>query len=239
MSSAKSSPGTTWFLNFDGGSIGNPGPSAGAAVLVSPSGEVTRASKFLEKATNNQAEYAGLVCGLNLAKAAGAKRLIVRGDSKLVVCQFTGEWRAKEPGMQECLAMAKVAARSFDTIDITWIPREENGEADLEVRRCLDGHVPHSVAVQASFQELAKIRVGGQDQFSRMKRDGLLAVLGSGANAALSIISSALLDAPGDREKLELTALRWAARGLPPARAVQKVLVDLEISRNAAKRRRP
>src|SRR4051812_31625878 len=68
------SPNTagTWSLTFDGGSIGNPGPSAGAAVLVRPDGETLRASRFLEKATNNQAEYAGLMCGLRLAREAGA-----------------------------------------------------------------------------------------------------------------------------------------------------------------------
>lgn len=227
-----------WALFFDGGSIGNPGPSAGAAVLTRPDGEILRASQFLARATNNQAEYAGFLCGLRLAREAGAPRLDVKGDSKLVVCQFTGEWRAKEPPLQKLLAEAKELARAFASVDIAWIPRAENAEADLEVRRCLDAHVPKSVLAQASFQELAKLKVGGQDEFSRMKRDVLLERLGDAKDEALATIATAFQDIPEGREKLELTALRWMGRGLPPVQAAQKVLVDLEISRAAVKRRR-
>lgn len=226
-----------WTMHFDGGTIGNPGPAAGAAVLAGPNGESVRVSRFLERATNNQAEYAGLQCGLEAAHAAGATELVVRGDSKLVVCQFTGEWRVKEVTLQTCLAEAKTLAKPFTSIDIGWIPREENGEADLEVRRCLDANVPKSMSVAASFQELAALKVGGQDKFSRMKRPGLLELLGDGAEAAVTVIATALADVEGDREKLELVALRWVARGQDPVRAAQKVLVDLEISRKAAKAR--
>jgi ribonuclease HI len=238
MTATNASSAETWSLTFDGGSIGNPGPSAGAAVLVRPDGAERRASLFLAHATNNQAEYAGLLCGLRLARELGVERLRVRGDSKLVVCQFTGEWRAKDASMQASLAAAKDLGKFFVALEIGWIPREENAEADLEVRRCLDAHVPQSVLAQASFQELAKRKVGGQDKFTRMKREALLEFLGDDADAALAAIATALADIPNDRDKLALTALRWAARGLPPVQAVQKVLVDLQISRQAAKRRR-
>jgi ribonuclease HI len=228
-----------WLLRFDGGSIGNPGPSAGAAILRRPDGERLIASRFLESATNNQAEYAGLLCGLALAKEAGASHLLVQGDSKLVICQFNGEWRVKEPALQKCLAEAKALAEAFVVVEASWIPREENAEADREVRRCIDAAAPSAAGARASFQELAKLRVGGTDKFSRMKREALLEVLGPDADAAVATIAIALADASGPegREKLELMALRWAARGLAPAQAAQKVLVDLEIGRQAAKRR--
>jgi ribonuclease HI len=235
------SPHEPWLLRFDGGSIGNPGPSAGAAILVRPDGERSTASRFLENATNNQAEYAGLLCGLALAKEAGATHLLVQGDSKLVISQFTGEWRVKDSALAACLAEARELAKAFASVEATWIPREENSEADREVRRCLDAAAPAAVGARASFQELAKLRVGGTDRFSRMKRDALLEVLGPVADEAAATIALALADAgtgsAGEREKLELMALRWAARGLTATQAAQKVLVDLEIGRQAAKRR--
>jgi ribonuclease HI len=64
--------------------LGRPGPSAGAAILTRADGAVLSASRFLAHATNNQAEYAGLLCGLELARQTGATRLHVQGDSKLV-----------------------------------------------------------------------------------------------------------------------------------------------------------
>jgi ribonuclease HI len=230
-----------WLLRFDGGSVGNPGPSAGAAILTRTDGAVLRASRFLAHATNNQAEYAGLLCGLELARQAGATRLLVQGDSKLVVCQFTGEWQVKDPALQLCLAQARELAQAFDAVTASWIPRDENAAADAEVRRCLDANAPAAVGARASFQELAKLKVGGSDKFSRMKREALVALLGAEADAALATISVGVADAgPADgREKLELTALRWVARGLSPEQAAQKVLIDLEIGRQASKRRRP
>ena len=199
-----------------------------------------RASRFLPRATNNVAEYVGLICGLVLAKDAGAKQLRAQGDSQLVVNQFTGEWQVKEPTLRPLLAEAREVALAFTDVTISWIPREENAEADAEVRKCLDTHAPLAIGARASFQELANLRVGGSDKYSRMKRDALLEALGPASDKVVATITLGLTDAgrPEAREKLELMALRWAARGLPPEKAAQKVLTDLEIGRQAAKRRR-
>lgn len=261
-----------WTLSFDGGSIGNPGPSAGAAILVAPDGRVLRASRFLGTATNNQAEYAGLLCGLELAATTGVAHLLVRGDSKLVVCHFTGEWKAKDARLKVSLAEARRLATAFAAVEMTWIPREENAEADAEVRRCLEAHLAKTPAPvadagpaaplperygsgafaalnrkapgQASFQDLAAIKVGGMDGFSRKKHEALVELLGSDAGPALAAIDAALARGKPNiaarlitenRVKLALTALRWVARGLRPEHAGQKVLVDLELRLNATK----
>lgn len=224
-------------LRFDGGSIGNPGASAGAAVLYYPDGKMSRASRFIEHATNNVAEYEGLLCGLRLARAAGVKRLVVQGDSKLVVSQVTGEWQAKEPEMIKKLTEVKGILKDFESVELAWIPREENEDADMEVRKCLDAHVPNSQSAKGSFQDLAKLKVGGRDEYSRMKRDQLLGRMGMQADNNLEIIRAALEGAEGERDKLEVTALRWIARGLPADKAAQKVLVDLEIAKRATQGR--
>jgi hypothetical protein len=99
----------------------------------------------------------------------------------------------------------------------------------------------------ASFQELLGLKVGGQDAFSRQKRDALLAALGEdGADVSAAIdatltrgrtrVPPALI--AKDRGALALKALRWVARGLRPEHAAQKVLVDLEMGLNARPGRR-
>src|SRR4051812_9863295 len=127
----------TWTLFFDGGSNGNPGPSAGAALLIGPDGVTTRTSQTLPLATSNQAEYTGLICGLKLAKSMNVTDLIVRGDSKLVISQFNGEWKVKDAKLAVLHAEARALATSFRSIDAGWIPRAENAEADREVGRAL------------------------------------------------------------------------------------------------------
>ena len=266
----------TWTLCFDGGSNGNPGPSAGAAVLVRPDGQILRTSTFIGHATNNQAEYAGLICGLQLAVEAGCQTLVVKGDSKLVVNQVAGIWKTKDAALRTCLVEARQLVERFRVVEMHWIPREENSEADAEVRRCLAAQLPDATPMttaesstevtperylgvgkyaainrkppgQASFQDLASLKVGGQDEFSRKKRDALLELLGAEASAAVAAINAALTNGKPNlaalliakqREKLELTALRWTARGLLPEHAGQKVLVDLELSLNVTRGRR-
>src|SRR3954470_9594725 len=85
-------------VHVDGGARGNPGPAAAAAVISSPDGDVLdEASEFLGVATNNVAEYRGLLLGLARAKALGADEIEVVNDSELVAKQVTGEYRVKHP----------------------------------------------------------------------------------------------------------------------------------------------
>ncbi|WP_300388613.1 histidine phosphatase family protein, partial [uncultured Nocardioides sp.] len=130
----------TVVVEADGGSRGNPGPAGyGALVRDAATGEVlAEAAVAIGEATNNVAEYAGLIAGLRLAldHAPGA-RIEVRMDSKLVVEQMKGAWKVKHPGLQPLHAEASDLAPADTTF--TWIPRAENADADALANRAMDG----------------------------------------------------------------------------------------------------
>src|SRR5699024_8150881 len=116
----------------DGGSRGNPGPAGcGAVVREASSGAalVERAVP-LGTATNNYAEYTGLITGLRAASDLDAEVVDVRMDSKLVVEQMSGRWRIKNATLQPLAAEAQRIAAGFRHIGYQWIPRERNTAAD-------------------------------------------------------------------------------------------------------------
>jgi len=123
---------------FDGGSRGNPGPAAGAAVLVFPDRTPEVVSRFFEEETNNVAEYTGLILGLEKALQLGIKDLKVYGDSNLVVKQVTGEWKVKTAHLRPLCNRVKQLSKDFDSISINWVKRNENKLADSAVNNCLD-----------------------------------------------------------------------------------------------------
>lgn len=127
-------------IEADGGSRGNPGPAAYGAVLRdAETGElVAEEGATIGVASNNVAEYSGLVAGLRLARAhAPGAQVAVRMDSKLVVEQMSGRWKVKHPDMRVLWAEAQALAPAGTTY--TWIPRLENTEADRLVNEALDG----------------------------------------------------------------------------------------------------
>src|SRR5215468_4172198 len=89
-------------LQFDGGSRGNPGP-AGIGVVIRAADKTTLVTlgRFIGIATNNVAEYRALITGLQEAKKLGAKRVVIRGDSELIVKQMRGEYRVKSPDLKD------------------------------------------------------------------------------------------------------------------------------------------
>nr|WP_300960789.1 bifunctional RNase H/acid phosphatase [Nocardioides abyssi] len=127
-------------VEADGGSRGNPGPAAYGAVLKdADTGEViAEDGSTIGRATNNVAEYSGLIAGLRLAveHAPGAS-VEVRMDSKLVVEQMSGRWKIKHPDMQPLAAEAKQLAPAGTTY--TWVPRARNSHADRLANEALDG----------------------------------------------------------------------------------------------------
>ncbi|MGL4172630.1 MAG: bifunctional RNase H/acid phosphatase [Actinomycetota bacterium] len=128
-------------VEADGGSRGNPGPAAyGAVVRDVDSGSVlAEVSETIGIATNNVAEYQGLIAGLEAASAIDPTASIeVRMDSRLVVEQMSGRWKIKHEEMRRLALMAR---RSYDVtlVRFTWIPRAENGAADRLVNQALDG----------------------------------------------------------------------------------------------------
>lgn len=126
-------------LFADGGSRGNPGPAAGGAVLQADDGTVIgEAGEFLGTATNNVAEWRGLLAGLKLARELGVTSIAIRMDSELVVRQLLGIYRVKHADLIPLHTKAKVLLRQFETVDIQHVPRKQNAAADAVVNQYLD-----------------------------------------------------------------------------------------------------
>jgi ribonuclease HI len=125
----------------DGGSRGNPGPAASGAVLFGEDGEVLReVGTYLGVATNNVAEWTGLVTGLQAALELGVDDLAVRLDSELVVKQISGAYRVKHEGLIPLHAKAKALLRKFARVDVRHVRRKENAAADALVNQVLDAN---------------------------------------------------------------------------------------------------
>lgn len=126
-------------VEADGGSRGNPGPAGYGAVVVSPSGEVlAERAAGIGHATNNVAEYQGLIAGLEAALEVGATEVDVRMDSKLVVEQMAGRWQVKHPSMKPLALQAQELRRRFERVGFSWIPREQNKHADRLANEAMD-----------------------------------------------------------------------------------------------------
>jgi len=126
-------------VHVDGGARGNPGPAAAGAVLSTPDGDVLdEATEFLGTATNNVAEYRGLLLGLARARALGATEVEVVNDSELVAKQVNGEYKVKHPDMKPLHADAKAALGAFERWRVRSVPRAQNAAADALVNQALD-----------------------------------------------------------------------------------------------------
>jgi probable phosphoglycerate mutase len=131
---------TSVIIEADGGSRGNPGPAAyGALLKDAGTGEVlAEIGESIGVATNNVAEYRGLIAGLLLAAEHAPNASIeVRMDSKLVIEQMSGNWKVKHPSMRPLAVEANRLAPSGTTF--TWVPRAENAHADRLANEALDG----------------------------------------------------------------------------------------------------
>jgi ribonuclease HI len=127
-------------VNVDGGSRGNPGPAAIAAVVQGPDGGVLEErAERIGTATNNVAEYRALLLGIQRAAAIGASELELVGDSELIVRQVNGEYKVKDATMRELHAQVGTALSGFDSWTIRHVRREQNAEADRLVNEVLDG----------------------------------------------------------------------------------------------------
>ncbi|TXJ04890.1 MAG: bifunctional RNase H/acid phosphatase [Aeromicrobium sp.] len=134
-------------VEADGGSRGNPGPAGfGSVVIDAATGEVlAEKGETIGTATNNVAEYRGLIGGLELALNRGSDASIeVRMDSKLVIEQMAGRWEIKHPDMKPLAMEAQALARQFRHVTWTWVPREQNKRADALVNLALDAQAAGS-----------------------------------------------------------------------------------------------
>jgi ribonuclease HI len=127
-------------VNFDGGSRGNPGKAAIAAVATDPGGEVlAERSETIGEATNNVAEYRALLLAVELAAELGADEVELIGDSKLIVEQVRGNWKIKQEHLRPLRAEAVSALEGLPKWSIRHVRREENTRADELLNEALDG----------------------------------------------------------------------------------------------------
>jgi ribonuclease H / adenosylcobalamin/alpha-ribazole phosphatase len=126
-------------LSTDGGARGNPGPAAYGYVLETDDGTVLDArGEAIGVATNNVAEYRGLLAGLASALERGVDELEVVSDSELLVKQMRGEYKVKNETLRELVAQARALADGLEDVSYTAVRREHNDLADMLVNEALD-----------------------------------------------------------------------------------------------------
>ena len=126
-------------LFTDGGARGNPGPAAYGYVLEDDAGEILdKRGEAIGHATNNVAEYRGLIAGLEKAIELGIDELTVVSDSELMVKQMRGEYRVKNEALRDLSSRAAALARRIGSVRYTAVRRAHNELADRLVNEALD-----------------------------------------------------------------------------------------------------
>jgi ribonuclease HI len=124
--------------HIDGGSRGNPGPAGYGVRIERDDGTVEEMKQSLGVATNNVAEYRGLLAALTWAVRAGIGRLHIRSDSELLVKQMRGDYRVKNPGLQPLWEDARRLVRQIGDVRFEHVRRELNKEADRLANEAMD-----------------------------------------------------------------------------------------------------
>ncbi len=118
-------------INTDGASRGNPGQAAIGATIRDEKGKLLGSiSKAIGVTTNNQAEYRAIIAALEQALRLGAKQVELNSDSELIVNQLTGKYRVKKDTLQPLFEQVKTLAGNFESFNVSYIPREQNRQAD-------------------------------------------------------------------------------------------------------------
>ena len=128
-------------VEFDGGSRGNPGPAGFGVVVRDARDETTplvTAGRFVGKATNNVAEYSGLVFALEKAVELGATETTVRGDSELVIKQMKGQYRVRNENLKPLYGKAMAAAQKLGKVTYVHKLRDQNKLADRLANLAMD-----------------------------------------------------------------------------------------------------
>lgn len=124
--------------HIDGGSRGNPGPAGYGVHIERGDGTIVELKESLGIATNNVAEYRGLMAALTWAASHGIERLHIRSDSLLLVKQMLGEYRVKHPGLQPLWTEARNLARRVRDVRFEHVRRELNTDADRLANEAMD-----------------------------------------------------------------------------------------------------
>lgn len=150
---------------MDGGARGNPGPAGFGVVVEGPAGE-PRGSYFgyLGVATNNVAEYRGLLAALEHARHQGWRRLWIGSDSELMVRQIHGEYRVKNEGLKPLFERCRRLLAGFDHFTLEHLPRERNAEADRLANQAMNlrsSDLPPGVPAPVAGQSPSAAAAGG------------------------------------------------------------------------------
>ena len=167
-------------INIDGGSRGNPGPGASAYVIRDMKGKVlSQEGYFIPHCTNNQAEYTALKLALIKCGELGATELFIEGDSLLLVKQFTGEYKIKNPDLQTRMVLIRHLAQNF-TIHIKHVLREFNQAPDTLANKAMDlkqsvgfnpiEHLPEDDEILAAVAKPSKSNVINGVEVTPVKR---------------------------------------------------------------------
>jgi probable phosphoglycerate mutase len=124
--------------NIDGGSRGNPGPAGYGVRIETADGEVVELKQSLGTATNNVAEYNGLLAALQWAVSHGVDTVHIRSDSELLVKQMNGQYRVKHPGLQPLYEDARRLVRQIGRVTFEHVRRELNRDADRLANEAMD-----------------------------------------------------------------------------------------------------
>ena len=135
--------GASATANVDGGSRGNPGPAGYGVRIEHEDGRVVELKDSVGIATNNVAEYHGLLAALRWAVAHAVSALHVRSDSELLVKQMKGEFRVKNPGLQPLYEEARSLARQIGRVKFEHVRRELNKDADRLANEAMDAATLH------------------------------------------------------------------------------------------------
>jgi probable phosphoglycerate mutase len=126
-------------VNIDGGARGNPGPAGWGVVIRTPAGEpVGELMGAIPHATNNVAEYSGLLAALDWCADQSASRVLVRSDSLLLVQQMRGVYKVKNEGLKPLHGKARLLANRIGRVTYEHVPREQNADADRLANLAMD-----------------------------------------------------------------------------------------------------
>lgn len=123
----------------DGAARGNPGPASIGVVIKDESDDkVAEISNHIGTATNNQAEYLAIIAGLEKVISLGYKNVIVKADSELVIMQINGLYKIRNTALRPLYQKVVQLTGSLENVLLTYIPREQNADADALANRALD-----------------------------------------------------------------------------------------------------
>src|SRR5689334_4871614 len=154
-------------LEFDGGSRGNPGPAGiGVVVRAKDGTPLVTLGRFIGRATNNVAEYRALITAMDEAKKLGARNIVIRGDSELIIRQMRGEYRVKHPDMKELYDEAQSLVSDFDSAKIEHNLRHKNELADKLANLAMDKRADVTEVNEASIDAPSPTATKGGDAFA-------------------------------------------------------------------------